>query len=64
MDEKKEEKQLSDKPEKRKKFPLGGVIILVVGIVWLLKGLGLNWADDTLVPSIVIVVGLALIFKK
>ncbi len=58
MDEKKEEKQLSDKPEKRKKFPLGGVIILVVGIVWLLKGLGLNWADDTLV------VGLALIFKK
>ena len=50
--------------KKKKGFPLGGLIVLVVGIIWLLNGLGVSWATGVLVPAVVIVIGLALIIRR
>ncbi len=48
----------------RRKWPMGGLIILIIGIVWLLNNLGLTWAGNIWVPLIVIVVGLTIIIRR
>lgn len=48
----------------RRKFPVGGLIILIVGILWLLNNLGFSWAGNIWVPLIVIVVGLTIIIRR
>lgn len=56
--------QPSPAPVKRQKLPLGGVILIIVGVFWLLNNIGLNWADKVWVPAVVIVAGLYVITKR
>jgi len=51
-------------PAKRGKLPLGGVILLIIGALWLLNNLGFSWADNIWIPVVIIVIGLYTITKK
>lgn len=47
-----------------KRPPVGGVILLVVGVVWLLQNLGFAWAKGIWLPLLLIVFGAYLVAKK
>ncbi|MFH1171157.1 MAG: DUF5668 domain-containing protein [bacterium] len=53
-------------PQRRKRTPLGGIILLLIGILWLLQNLGLlgDWIRSAWLPIILIIVGVAIIAKR
>lgn len=48
----------------KRKLPLGGVILIIVGALWLLNNMGFSWASSIWVPVIVIVIGLYIVTKR
>lgn len=54
-----------DKPDQKKsKLTLGPILLIVVGILWLLSNLGYSWGEDVWIPTIIIIVGVWLIYKN
>lgn len=49
--------------QRQKRAPLGGIILVVVGAVWLLQNLGYSWAKSIWLPLVLIVIGLYLVTK-
>lgn len=47
-----------------KRPPLLGIILLILGVVWLLNTMGFYWARGVWLPLLLIVFGIYLITKK
>ena len=51
------------RPRHRHWFPIGGFILLVIGLVWLLNELNVFRINIPWVPLVVIVIGIGIIFN-
>lgn len=62
--EKIEKQSMPVKPAHKRGFPLGGTVILLIGVLLMLDRLGVEWADNIWFPAFLIVLGIAFIFRS
>lgn len=47
-----------------KKFPMLGLLLLIIGVVWLLEGLGIITINMPWIPVILIIIAIGIIFNR